>query len=519
MGTLASSYLYYTCILAAAAFVYYFLKDRHKLPLPPGPKSLPLIGNAFDLPTSHEYLKYADWGSKYGDVVHVTALGKHIIILNSTKACIDLLEQRSTIHSDRPSLPMIDEPTLIDAGWSFSTMRYSKRWKRHRRLFTHHLNPTAITQVFSERQVSAVQMLLRLLVSNPKTLKKNLMHVSANLLLGIAYGYTVQSGHDPIVELAEETMAKLTNAFQPKYLVNVFPIMKYTPTWFPGAGWKHFAQYECRPLARRLLNEPFDEALEEIARGKASASFIQQALTDRAEGRDPNAEEDIKQVAATMYAAGSDTTVAVIHALILQLILHPEIQKRVHRELDSVLGSPDSAEFRLPIWEDRSRTPYLEALIKEILRWNPAVGSGVPHAAMEEDEYRGWRIPKGSIIFANSWGILRSEEYYKEPGIFRPERFLGENPEADPAVSGAFGFGRRVCPGRLLAENMLWLESACLLAAFTFSHAKDQNGKIVDIRYATTAMPGFILHPPEFPCSMNPRSKNVKRVIQETESF
>ncbi|KIJ27638.1 hypothetical protein M422DRAFT_81041, partial [Sphaerobolus stellatus SS14] len=62
------------------------------LPLPPEPKSLPFIGNAFDLLSSHEYLKYIDWGNKYGDVVHVTALGKHIIILNSTKACVDLLE-------------------------------------------------------------------------------------------------------------------------------------------------------------------------------------------------------------------------------------------------------------------------------------------------------------------------------------------------------------------------------------------------------------------------------------------
>ncbi|KIJ27637.1 hypothetical protein M422DRAFT_271179 [Sphaerobolus stellatus SS14] len=74
------------------------------------------------------------------------------------------------------------------------------------------------------------------------------------------------------------------------------------------------------------MNEPFNESLEKIAIGKASASFIQQALTDRVEGHVPNTEEDIKQAAATMYTAGSDTTVAVIHTLILLPILHPEIQ-------------------------------------------------------------------------------------------------------------------------------------------------------------------------------------------------
>ncbi|KIJ57216.1 hypothetical protein M422DRAFT_238810 [Sphaerobolus stellatus SS14] len=332
------------------------------------------------------------------------------------------------------------------------------------------------------------------------------MDVSANLLLGIGYGYTVQPGNDPLVELAEEVMVKLTDGFQPKYL-------------FPGAGWKRFAQRECKPLGQRMINEPFNQALEKIAAGKASASFIQQVLTDRTEGRNTNVEQDVKEVAATMYAAGSDTTVSVLYALILQLILHPDIQKRVQLELDSVVGSPGSAEFRLPTWEDRARTPYLEALLKEILRWHPATGTGIPHTVMEEDTYRGWRIPKGSINFPNSWGILRSGEYYKEPTVFRPERFLGENPEPDPAVSGAFGFGRRVCPGRLLAENTLWLESACLLSAFTFSHAKDRKGEDIDIQFATTPLPGFIMHPPEFPCSVTPRSKNVERVIRETASL
>ncbi|KIJ57025.1 hypothetical protein M422DRAFT_102712, partial [Sphaerobolus stellatus SS14] len=457
--------------------VYYFLNNRSvsRLPLPPGPKALPLLGNALDLPSTREYLKYAEWGKQYGDVTHVAALGKHIIVLNSIKACNELLDQRSAIYSDRPSLPMIEEPR-----WAFTAMRYSKRWKRHRRLFTQYLNPATITGEFAERQVSSTHMLLRLLHSDPKNMKQHMIYAAANLLLGIAYGYTVQSGSDPLVELSAEVGANMTEGFQPKYLVNIFPILKHVPIWFPGAGFKRFAQLKTAPLVRRCLNEPFDEAVQKIAAGKASTSLIRQALVERTEGHDNSTlEEDIKQVAATMYAAGSDTIVAILHALILQIILHPEIQARGQKELDSVLGSPDSPGFRLPTWEDRSRTPYIEALVKEILRWNPAIGTGGPHAVMQEDEYRGWRIPKGSIVFPNAYGILRSEEYYKEPGVFRPERFLGDNPEPDPAISGVFGFGRRVCPGRLMAENMLWLETACLLSAFTFKHEKDQNGQDV----------------------------------------
>ncbi|KIJ57026.1 hypothetical protein M422DRAFT_238606 [Sphaerobolus stellatus SS14] len=362
--------------IAGIYFVYYFLTDRltsRLPPLPPGPKSLPLLGNAFDFPSVHEDLKYREWGNQYGHVTHVAALGKHIIALNSVKACNELLDQRSAIYSDRPSLPMIEEPGLMDAGWVFSAIRYSKRWKLHRRLFTQHLNQPNGNDA--------------LLLSDPKYLKKHMKYVSPNLLLGIAYGYTVQSGNDPLVELSAEVAANLTEGFQPNLKYLPPPLVKYVPIWFPGAGFKHFAQLK---------------SVQKIAAGKTSTSLIQQALVEQTEGHDPNTEEDIKQVAATMYAAGADTTVAVLHALILQLVLNPAIQISAQKELGNILGSSESSEFRLPSWEDGPQTSYIEVLVKEIIRWNPAVETGGPHAVIQEDEYRGWRIPKGSIIFPNA---------------------------------------------------------------------------------------------------------------------
>lgn len=129
------------------------------------------------------------------------------------------------------------------------------------------------------------------------------------------------------------------------------------------------------------------------------------------------------------------------------MALYPEIQKRAQDELDSVLGAPDSACFRLPAHSDRRHLPYLDAVLKEALRWKPPLGPGVPHAASEEDVYRGWRIPKGATIIANCWGILHDENTYPNPERFKPDRFLpgagGKKPAPDPALSGVFGFGRR----------------------------------------------------------------------------
>ena len=79
------------------------------LPYPPGPRAYPLIGNIFDLPESYPWLKYAEWGKKYGDIVHIEALGRHLIILNSREVCADLLEKRSSVCSDKPHSIMLCE--------------------------------------------------------------------------------------------------------------------------------------------------------------------------------------------------------------------------------------------------------------------------------------------------------------------------------------------------------------------------------------------------------------------------
>ncbi|KAG5646918.1 hypothetical protein DXG03_001994 [Asterophora parasitica] len=93
----------------AAVWVAKAFKERGRHPLPPGPRGLPFIGNALQLPVDHEWFTFAKWGKLYGGVIHVSALGQPLIILNSIKAISDLLEKRSGIYSDRPVLPMAGE--------------------------------------------------------------------------------------------------------------------------------------------------------------------------------------------------------------------------------------------------------------------------------------------------------------------------------------------------------------------------------------------------------------------------
>ena len=104
-----------------------------------------------------------------------------------------------------------------------------------------------------------------------------------------------------------------------------------------------------------------------------------------------------------------------MQTLFLAMGLYPEVQKKAQAEIDAVVG-PD----RLPEIEDRPSLPYINALIKELMRWNLVVplgesfyhvlllviltgSEGFPHMATNDDEYDGYYIPKGTIIFGNGW--------------------------------------------------------------------------------------------------------------------
>jgi hypothetical protein len=96
---------------AAAVLAFGYLRRQRassSLPLPPGPKRLPVIGNLLDLPKEFEWLTYQQWTDAFGDVIYVEALGQKLVILGSAQAVDDLLERRSAIYSDRIVTPMID---------------------------------------------------------------------------------------------------------------------------------------------------------------------------------------------------------------------------------------------------------------------------------------------------------------------------------------------------------------------------------------------------------------------------
>jgi cytochrome P450 len=178
--------------------------------------------------------------------------------------------------------------------------------------------------------------------------------------------------------------------------------------------------------------------------------------------------------------AGFETTSIALMWWTFAMVAFPEAQRRAQAELDAVVG-----RARLPTYADAPRLPYVRAIIREVLRWRPVARLGLPHVAVEDDWYDGMLIPKGATCMANIWHCNHDRSVFGDDADeFKPERHLGDSGELLPGpketnLEGhvSFGFGRRVCVGRHLVNDSLFIYTATILWAASLKCGRDENGK------------------------------------------
>lgn len=327
-------------------------------------------------------------------------------------------------------------------------------------------------------------------------------------MLQMLYGYT-PSPHQPdsLVRLINKVMAEFSEAVVVgAWLVDLIPWLRYVPDWVPGTAFKRIAR-QWKKDCDEVMDVPADFVLHQMERNAAKPSYVERLLSS---DRDAEDWKDIKQSAAALYAGGADSTAAGLSFFFLAMTAFPDVQVKAREEIDRVVGAG-----RLPSFQDRDRLPYVEAVVKETLRWHPLAPLGPPHMSDAEDEIRGYRIPKGAIIMPSIKWFSADPKVYPDPESFRPERFLGPDPAPSP-YDYVFGFGRRICPGRLLADSTLFLTIAQSLAVFEIEKAvDDRTSKEIEPVVGTT--PGLVAHPMPFECRIVPRSKGHEELIRKIE--
>jgi len=511
--------------IAAIALLAFLVKrlltgfnfDAWRYSSPPGPKALPFVGNAHQIPNQFRWLKYTDWSKTFGDIVLAKYYGQDLVILNSPKAAYELLEKRSDLYSDRARFVMAGELVGFEKSISFS--RYGDNFRDKRKLLHRALNIRA-SKDYQPLQLRETRAQCVRILDNPNDLIPQIWHTAAAVILSVARGHNMKSMDDPYIVAAQEILTIFGQATKAgEFHVDNWPILKHVPSWFPGAGFKRQAM-EWKEQLMRLVNEPIETVKRNMQAGTQPICYISKSFEELGglKACTKEKEELITWTSVSLFGGGRDTTVSAITTFFLAMTLYPDVQKKAQAKIDRVTGGN-----RLPEFEDRDQMPYTCALLKEVLRWRPVAPIGVPHRLIRDDVYDGYFLKEGTSVIPNIWAMNNNEAVYPQPTRFMPERFLeadGVTPVVIPYAkdfgSHAFGFGRRICPGLHIADASLFITIATTLAVLDIKKDVDANG--VEIDFVPETISGIVTHIKPWPCRITARSDAMATLVRQSVS-
>ncbi|KAK7676144.1 hypothetical protein QCA50_020895 [Cerrena zonata] len=487
--------------LTLVYFILHRFLNPRKGKLPPSPRGWPIIGNALQL-GNFPWLQMTRWSEQLGPIYSLNLGGQTAIVLNSYRVASEILDKRSAIYSDRPRMIMTSE--ILSGNLFFPFNRYGDLWRKLRKASFEGLHSRAI-HAYYPYQLRESAILVEALAKDSEHWRKHLNRAVKSAVLSVSYALpSIESEDDPLVSYIDDFMHRLERAARPgEFLVEIFPILNYLPPFL--AKWKRDGQ-ACHEEDTDNFVKWYRDAITRANAGKCGQCISRLLMKNP----DLN-EKEAAWIAGTMFGGGSSTTGSAHQVFVLAMVSFPEVMRKAQAQLDAVVG-----RTRFPSAEDRPNLPYIEAIIREVLRWHNIGPLGVPHASSEDDIYEGYFIPKGSIIFFNGWAFSRDRELFPDPENFRPERYLDgtETKENIPPFTHneghtAFGYGRRKCVGIHIANSTLFQNIATLLWAFNIERVKDGNGIEIVPDMDDFLDTGLAVFPAPFPCRFVPRDPDV----------
>ncbi|XP_041013393.1 cytochrome P450 89A2-like [Juglans microcarpa x Juglans regia] len=449
--------------------------------LPPGPPTLPFIGNLHLLPKSMVDLRSLmyDLSHKYGPILTVYLGSEPLIFITSYTLAHQALVRHGATFANRPAVVPVSS-VLSNNHKDIGGSPFGPTWKALRRnLISEVLHPTSLKSYSVERK-RVLDSLIKGFhesskLNQPVRLLDHIHPALFSLFIRMTFG-----------ELSE-TQIKEVEGIQYQFLVS-YEKFTVLATW-PRLGklllrnrWKRYLQFlknqddVILPLirARKKLRQERGKAFEQI-------SYIDSLLDLKIPGEKGNVEEaDVLSLCSELINAGGDTSTTMLQWVLAYLVKHPRVQSKLFAEISKVVakGAKEVEE------DDLHKIPYLKAVVLETLRIHPPNTLLVPHTPMEDVELGGYTIPKDTKVNIVTALIGRDPNVWENPMEFRPERLLtsediGEEVSDVTAFKMMpFGAGRRKCPGNKLGLLLLQYFVSNLVWNFEF---KTVDGEGVDL--------------------------------------
>ncbi|PIA57122.1 hypothetical protein AQUCO_00600094v1 [Aquilegia coerulea] len=455
-------------ILPLSFFLGVFVRRRRKLPFPPGPNGLPVIGN-MGMADQLTHRGLAQLSKQYGGILHLRLGLLHMVVVSKPEVAREVLQVQDNIFSNRPATYAIRYLTYDRADMAFA--HYGPFWRQMRKL--------CVMKLFSRKRAESwasvqdeVESTVRMVVGKsglPVNIGELVFNCTNNIIYRAAFGSDLLEGQDEFVSILQE-FSKLFGAFN-------------IADFFPGLSWVDPQGLNARlTKARQSLDRFIDKIIDDHLTKKKKTS--DQDDTDMVDDllafykeeakesklKDPHisinlTRENIKAIIMDVMFGGTETVASAIEWAMSELLKSPEDLKKVQQELNMVVGLDRRVQE-----SDLDKLTYLKCVLKETLRLHPPIPL-LLHETSEDAEVAGYYIPARSRVVINAWAIGRDKNAWDEPEVFKPARFLnkgapdfkGNNFEFIP-----FGSGRRSCPGMQLGLYALELAVVHLLHCFSW---------------------------------------------------
>ncbi|NXM37116.1 CP2J6 protein, partial [Oxyruncus cristatus] len=443
---------------------------------PPGPTPYPFFGNLLQMnfKIHHEHLK--KMAKIYGNIFTLWVSNRPVVVLQGFQA----VKEGLTVHTEdvagRPATGFFHFATHGN-GVMFSNGRI---WKQQRRFGLATMRKMGVGRKTQESrlQKEACHLVEYLQKTNGKPLDPTMpvVHTVANVICSMIFGHRFSTDDENFHRLIEsfDTIIAFGNSIS-------FYVYEMSP-WLAS----HFLApvkktKSCLDFVRALLAKELESHKEKRKQGE-NQDFIDHYLAeiDKTKG-DADAtynEENLTQTIFDLFIAGTETTATTLCWALLFMVVYPDIQEKVQKELDAVLGY--SHVF---CYEDRKKLPYTNAVVHEIQRYSNIILIALPRLSLKDTELLGYHVPKNTLIVANIDSVLSDPGKWETPDQFNPGHFLDKDGNfVNREAFLPFSVGQRVCMGELLARMELFIVFSTLLQAFTFTlpeGVKEVNTKFV----------------------------------------
>ncbi|KAJ1295937.1 hypothetical protein BS78_01G260700 [Paspalum vaginatum] len=494
------STLVVSVVLCYVLFSWKKAAARRTLPLPPGPRGWPVLGNLPQLGgKTHQRLH--EMTKVYGPLLRLRFGSSNVVVAGSAAVAEQFLRVHDANFSCRP--PNSGGEHMAYNYQDIVFAPYGPRWRAKRKVCAVNLFSTrALDDLRAFREQEAALMVRSLAEQSSRSgdaqavqLGKAVNVCTTNALSRAAVGRRVfaSAGEEGATEFKEIVL----EVMQVGGVLNVGDFVPALRWLDPQGVVAKMKKLHCR----------FDDMMNGIIADRKKAgpapagqqgqdllglllAMVQQDELPFASGEEDGiTETDAKALILNLFVAGTDTTSTIVEWSVAELVRHPDMLRQAQEELDAVVG-----RGRLVSESDLPRLSFFHAVIKETFRLHPSTPLSLPRMAADDCEVAGYRIPGGSELLVNVWGIARDPAVWPDPLEFRPGRFLPGGSHADVDVKGGdfglipFGAGRRICAGLSWGLRMVTLTSATLVHAFDWELPPGQTPDELNMEEAFTLL-------------------------------